>query len=458
MSGSVEETREQLEMIETALRADPGNSDLLSLKTDLVTLLELMGADPGGGTATEHKDDGEAVINDYSEELRLLEGKKVRAAVSENDDTEHGEAVIISAEPGQNNVSDINDVYVRLVFSHPTVERLVPCKYYLDGRCRRSDEECRWSHGEVRRLGDLVQHDDHESDGQVQEGSQVLARGAGGVWSRATVKEIVGDEYLVQHDVGAADPCVKTLEELYLIDDSEKFTSHTVDTDLGDSLSETFVPQEIGSSGVKFGEWEHFTRGLGSRLMIKMGWTPGSGLGQRSEGRVEPVSARMYPLGKSLDWCMEMRDKYGDNIGVDVEVIMKREAREALKRSRQVADAEERRDNSAKSLFDFINVSLSSGSSSSARAEKNKNIKQETDENLKLRQFQMSEQVARLEKEISKLKDSYNRHKHKDPVTASTIKSKIDQKTSELLRLQSTSKSLSNEAGSRKSKSKLSIF
>ena len=37
-------------------------------------------------------------------------------------------------------------------------------------------------------------------------------------------------------------------------------------------------------------------------------------------------------------------------------------------------------------------------------------------------------------------------------------KPKIDQKTSELLRLQSTSKSLSNEAGSRKSKSKLSIF
>ena len=43
-----------------------------------------------------------------------------------------------------------------------------------------------------------------------------------------------------------------------------------------------------------------------SRLMSKMGWT-GGGLGKDGEGRVEPVSARLYPQGKSLDWCMERR-------------------------------------------------------------------------------------------------------------------------------------------------------
>ena len=81
-----------------------------------------------------------------------------------------------------------------------------------------------------------------------------------------------------------------------------------------------------------------------------MGWVVGTGLGQRGEGRVEPVTARLYPQGKGLD-----------SLGRYVEKMMKKEAREATKRSKQRAEAENRRDNSAKSLFDFINVNLSSG-------------------------------------------------------------------------------------------------
>ena len=182
---------------------------------------------------------------------------------------------------------------------------------------------------------------------------------------------------------------------------------------------------------------------------------------------MEPVTARMYPAGKSLDWCMDMRDKYGDSVGQDVETIVKREAKEAQKRSKQRAEAEERRDNSAKSLFDFINVNLCTGQSSSSGVVKSGNskpekkktlIKDETDESLKLKKFKMSEQVSRVEKELSKLQDSYSRHKLKDPVIAANVKGKIEEKTLELQRLKSAAKSLSKEEGSRKSKTKLSIF
>jgi G-patch domain len=54
------------------------------------------------------------------------------------------------------------------------------------------------------------------------------------------------------------------------------------------------------------GEWESYTRGLGSRLMARMGWE-GGGLGRAGQGRLEPVPATLYPQGKSLDWCMERR-------------------------------------------------------------------------------------------------------------------------------------------------------
>ena len=49
------------------------------------------------------------------------------------------------------------------------------------------------------------------------------------------------------------------------------------------------------------------------RVMQKMGYLPGQGgLGRDpSRSRVTPVKATMYPRGRSLDWCMELREWAG---------------------------------------------------------------------------------------------------------------------------------------------------
>ena len=464
---NLEETKAQLQMIETALLADPDNADLLQLKSDLHTLLALLqpeadvdhntaSLDSGGDHEKSKDDDGASLAR----ELQKLEGQKVRAPVSEGG-SELGNAVILGVEEAAGRGRE--EVRVRLVFSLPTREALVPCQYYLDNRCRRAEADCRWSHGEVRRLGSLSEYREPDHS-LLAPGSAVLARGEGGVWARGRVTQLLGEEVMVRLEVGGAEPELRTLEEVWPLEDSQDTEEEEQEAEAG---VETFVPHEIGQSGLKFGEWEHHTRGLGSRLMLGMGWVVGAGLGARGGGRVEPVTARMYPAGKSLDWCMDMRDKYGDSVGQDVETIVKREAKEAQKRSKQRAEAEERRDNSAKSLFDFINVNLCTGQSSSSGVVKSGNskpekkktlIKDETDESLKLKKFKMSEQVTRVEKELSKLQDSYSRHKLKDPVIAANVKGKIEEKTLELQRLKSAAKSLSKEEGSRKSKTKLSIF
>jgi len=41
-----------------------------------------------------------------------------------------------------------------------------------------------------------------------------------------------------------------------------------------------------------------FTAGIGSKLMEKMGWRSGEGLGQRAQGRSEPVIPKLVK-GKS---------------------------------------------------------------------------------------------------------------------------------------------------------------
>lgn len=46
------------------------------------------------------------------------------------------------------------------------------------------------------------------------------------------------------------------------------------------------------------GGWERHTKGIGSRLLAKMGYEPGKGLGKASDGIVDPVQATRIPKGR----------------------------------------------------------------------------------------------------------------------------------------------------------------
>ena len=51
----------------------------------------------------------------------------------------------------------------------------------------------------------------------------------------------------------------------------------------------------------KFGNWEKHTTGFGSKMLQKMGWTRGKGLGSSGEGIVNPVKAVKHTdFGKGM--------------------------------------------------------------------------------------------------------------------------------------------------------------
>ena len=51
----------------------------------------------------------------------------------------------------------------------------------------------------------------------------------------------------------------------------------------------------------KFGSWEKHTTGFGSKMLQKMGWKHGQGLGSSGEGIVNPVKAtRHTEFGRGL--------------------------------------------------------------------------------------------------------------------------------------------------------------
>ena len=488
MSGPLEaglvEHQAQLDMIDSALTLDPNNTELQELRDQLQQLVQLtkeqlievkkaeLLAELGGPEPEEEAE--QKTEQSVTEELQQLEGMRVR--------TVEGNAVVVGVEGG--GTDSYEDIVVVLAYSHPTKEQLVPCKFYLAGRCTKADG-CRWSHGERARLGELAAW--REGDpAQLREGGAVLARAGGGIgiWRRATITEIVDEDYLVKFDSGAGDPELKTVDDIFPLTAESENSDSELDQEEDkveeeEEGQESFAPLEMSWSGARFGEWEQHTRGLGSRLMSGMGWVTGQGLGSRGQGRTDPVTARLYPAGKSLDWCMERREKLGE-AGLDVEKVARQEAREAEKRSRQRAQAEQRRDNSAKSLFDFINVKLGVGGSSSGRAagkstcssssssksksseqpsqQKKAELKDRTDGELQLQQFQLGERLARLEKEVERYSASHARLQVRDPTTAASVKLKLEAKQAELARLQARVKRCKQEQGNRKSKSKLSIF
>jgi len=435
LEDSLAENQAQLNMIALALEADPSNQELIQLKNDLQTLIKLTRDSLGGQSkdkaagdtiydVSDEEDDDIQVLNEGSPETNLeaelqsLEGMKVSAPFSTSySGRSYHNAVIFAVD--SESFDNFEDVRVRVVFSHPTETGMVACKHFLEGRCNREGSDCRWSHGEPVSLADLKEWVDPDWS-EVEAGSVVLVKQENGVWGRARVKGREDLTLILQLEGSTAETFTEELEKVLPLlgtnNDEEEDQEQGQEQDVEDlepvvvgespELNATFTPMVLEIEG-RLGEWEGHTRGLGSRLMSKMGWT-GGGLGKDGEGRVEPVAARLYPQGKSLDWCMERREKAGGGTGdhISIEKTLKTQAKVEARKSMQRAKKEKARDESAKSLFDLINVKLGGkrgniaqmfskdkGSSSSKNGYSNnkKTLKTASNQNLKVENFKLGE-------------------------------------------------------------------
>ena len=49
---------------------------------------------------------------------------------------------------------------VRVLFCNPTRTSMVPCPYFLDGKCKFGADECKYSHGHVVAVSELFEFKD----------------------------------------------------------------------------------------------------------------------------------------------------------------------------------------------------------------------------------------------------------------------------------------------------------
>lgn len=262
--------------------------------------------------------------------------------------------------------------------------------------------------------------------------------------------------------------CYFTIDDNHSSSDSDDDTS-----DSDQELDETDALQKPNQNGIHQTpiEWEQHTKGFGSRIMQKFGYIIGTGLGKNGEGIVQPVSAQILPAGRSLDHCMELREKAnGDRNLFSVERRLKQTKK--LQEQRNVK-AYEREVRNTADVFHFMNETVLAGIPSGSGGSQPKkgeakstavppptnqqDLKSHSNKNLNVTSYKIEQDIRKVEHEIYKLRESLTRHKSGTPIYEQFVR-KLDEQTGALSALRRSESSVAREQAFRKDKSKLTIF
>lgn len=348
-------------------------------------------------------------------------------------------------------------IMVLILFLHPINKSMIPCPFYLDGNCKYESADCRFSHGELMALKDLKDYKEPNYS-LLKKKCDVLAK-QDQLWSRGIVKSVDFDlkkcKVRISHkEVNCDFANVFPIEH---DEDESDLTTSDSDSEIENvlvppiSFSNLFHPKNNSA----LGEWEQFTTGFGSKMMAKMGYTPGTGLGIRGNGIVTPVTAQIIPQGCSLDHILNLREQAnGDQDLFSVE----RKLKKMQKKQEFLNQKNYNRDKNKKDVFSFISNIMETPTPSRNKPENPvEKFKKESTKNLNVANYQLGVDIKRTEKDIDVLKKSLKRHQP-DSQIHKHITSKIAQKHIELKLFQESEKSVANEQKVRKEKNKLTIF
>lgn len=412
------------------------------------------------------------------DELEAMVGTSCRSPFTEKwGGRSYHNAVILTIVTQEDGEADLDDPQVRVLFSQPTCLEMLTCRFFLSGRCKYSDDECRFSHGKIVPISDIKEYREPQHD-TIVTGSRVLVQYTDDLWTSATVQDVLEDRsaFCVKYDKNKeiAEVQLSQMVPLHCEEEVEEeerderpLPIEASDLDGIDDERAVFVPTANWfqhSLSQRLGDWEKHTKGIGSKLMEKMGYVVGTGLGPLGEGRVEPVTAYVYPQGVSLDRCMELREASNGEELLEVEKRLEREQKKEEAKSAQAAE----RLRKQTSVFDIINKKLGGKDQSFEDSKDESNpkpvinvsksaLQKDSIKDLNKKNYQLSENIRQLRKEVEKMEGTRERQSG-NQAALSVINSKLQSKKTELQRLQEAERKVQGEQQSRKNIKKLCVF
>lgn len=413
-------------------------------------------------------------------DLDQIAGTKCQAPFAHDwGPTHYHNAMILGVE----SLNGEDEPKVQILFCNPTHISMVPCQYFLEGKCRFSQDECRYSHGYVVNVEDLREYKEPDYS-KLQIDSPCLARYKDGVWYDAVIKSVEENHQCKVKYKSYDETSTLDIEDILPVD--HHLHNHGSDSDFSDvedvpvkalndeeSDEEEAVPVYLWrppQTTQAMGEWEVHTRGIASKLMAKMGYIVGQGLGRNSDGRAEPVPIKLLPPGKSLDKIMELQEKSGNQ---DLFDAMKKDKRKQNKEDAKVKAGYKVQEKT--NVFDFINKKLGGKKGdlhSLAKHHKHhdhrpdkrhthiseKDLQKKSSHGLNVQLVRTEEEVRNVERELQRLRQALARNEGRDKKAADTFKQKISKMEQYMDQLKNSSKSLQSHQKKRTDHKKLTIF
>ncbi|KFP71740.1 Zinc finger CCCH-type with G patch domain-containing protein [Acanthisitta chloris] len=374
-----------------------------------------------------------------------LSGMKVKAPYYSSWGTlEYHNAMIV----GTDELED-GSAGVRVLYLYPTHKSLKPCPFFLEDKCRFK-ENCRFSHGQVVSVEELQPFQEPDLSA-LGVGSACLAKHSDGIWYTARITDIDSGYYTVKFDslllkeaVVEGDSVIPPLRSEDAAESAESDEDNVDDSGYAKGVPENGEWTPACSSS--FGGWEAHTRGIGSKLLVRMGYEFGKGLGKNSDGRVEPVQAVVLPRGKSLDQCAEVLQKKKQG---KLDPGKSRKCRAKGNSSGQSGGRKSHRN-----VFDFLNEKLrgkSSGEKAGGMAVPERNSKEiyhaskSTKKALSVRLFQTAEKIERTQRDIIGIQQALERNIGRHSIAAAQLKEKLADAHKQLGQLQAQEARLQRE-------------
>ncbi|KAJ6633505.1 Zinc finger CCCH-type with G patch domain-containing protein [Pseudolycoriella hygida] len=494
---SINEYRNQLTQVETAISSCTDLSQINSLKNlknDLTELLdltteqlnELDNDEPTDPFDDEMKlflaeihdvDRSDNVDNNFDSkleaiknELNAIVGKKYLAPHTHSWGSKafHNAFVcgLDDKTEYENNI-DLDNIKVKVLFTNPTHRDMVPCVYFLDGNCKFDSDKCHFSHGELVLYNELKEY--KEPDFQMLERVKcpVLAKQNDRIWYRGRIVSSNFNEKtcVVKLEQNNKEVTCEFPDVLPIQCDTEEESSDSDNSDEEfDNLRKQMLVERTllnPSSNQVLGEWEKHTKGFGSKIMQKFGYVVGTGLGNNGEGIVAPIQIQVLPSGKSLDHCMELREKAnGDKDLFSVERKWKKQQKKQEEINMRAYEREQHSNN----VFNFLN-DIASLAGCSDRTEtqfhkpqtEKKDFKSHSTKNLNVAGFQIAEDIKKLEKDIQSVQNSMARQQ-RGSIIYNKLSGQLNLKNAELNNLKKSERNVKTEQVFRKDKCKLTIF
>lgn len=442
---------------------------LLTLKQDIVQLLTL-----AGGEKEEDEKEEDVLKKEYeqfeiemkqegaiSKEERLREGSKCSAPFMMVDGSRHHHNAMICWR---------GETTARVLFTNPREKKMLPCPYFLQEEgCKFPPERCRFSHGESVHLSDLRDYREPKFDSLIV-GSDVLAKQNDNLWYCGVIKRLSEERCCVR---------LKMTKEDVQVDLSDVFPLETtypsnMSADVESSCDEGYDRnsdsgwiQSVHQSLMRtpgdeaLGSWQCHTKGIGFKLLQKMGYVMGNGLGRNNNGRVEPVTAVILPAGKSLDYCMNLRERAGGRKDLfDVEKRLKRTKKRQKVESRRESHKESGR--KKENVFEFLNRKLGNDDEATSSREDaslyRQKIRGESCRNLNIATLQTNEDLNKCRRELFMLEESLKKHTDPTSFIHKNLLEKLYATRKRFQQLETQLSSIKLEVDVRNTKKKLTVF